>query len=86
MTLRKVIFAYAGLLLLLALTIGSSFVDLSGLNAFANLAIAAAKTVIIVMIFMNFMEHGPLPRLAAGAGLLWLMILFALTLIDQPQG
>lgn len=86
MTLRKILLAYVGLLLLLALTMASAFVDLSGLNSVANLAIAVAKTAIIVIVFMNFTEHGPLPKLAAGGGLLWLLILFTLTLIDQPQG
>jgi cytochrome c oxidase subunit 4 len=83
MTLRKIVFAYVGLLLLLALTVASSFVDLSGLNSAVNLAVAAAKSAIIILIFMNFMEHGPLPRLAAAAAALWLLILFVLTLIDK---
>jgi cytochrome c oxidase subunit 4 len=79
--IRKLAFAYAGLLVLLALTVGSSFVDLGGFNSTVNLAIAAAKAVIIGIVFMHLAGAAVLPQLAVAAAGLWLLILFGLTLI-----
>ncbi|MBZ9699597.1 MULTISPECIES: cytochrome C oxidase subunit IV family protein [unclassified Mesorhizobium] len=81
--LAKLTFAYLALLALLALTVGSSFVDLGGFNSAINLAAAAAKTVVIALLFMHLAGEGILPRLAVAAVGLWLAILFGLTLIGQ---
>ncbi|MEI9421168.1 cytochrome C oxidase subunit IV family protein [Mesorhizobium sp. Cs1299R1N1] len=81
--IRKLIVAYLGLLALLALTVGSSFLDLGGLNSALNLAIAAAKAAIIATLFMHLTSEGILPRLAVAATGLWLAVLFGLTLIGQ---
>ncbi|TPM26573.1 cytochrome C oxidase subunit IV family protein [Mesorhizobium sp. B2-3-5] len=80
--IRKLSFAYAGLLTLLGLTVGSSFVDLGGFNSAINLAIAAAKTAVIALLFMHLTSKG-LPRLVVAAVGLWLVILFGLTLVGQ---
>ncbi len=80
--LRKIIFAYAGLLALLALTVGSSFVPLHGLNASVNMAVGAAKAVVIVLAFMHMGREEALVRLVAAAVGVWLLILTALTLIS----
>lgn len=81
--IRKLVLAYAGLLMLLALTVGSSFIDLGGFNATLNLAIAAAKAAIIAMVFMHLATSDTLPRLVVAAAGLWLLILFGLTLAGQ---
>ena len=83
MTLRKLIYAWLGLMALLALTTASSFVPLAGWNASVNLAVAIAKTAIIVLVFMEFTGHGTLVKLTGAAIGLWLLILYALTLIDR---
>lgn len=80
---RKLVLAYAGLLVLLALTVGSSFIDLGGFNATLNLAIAAAKAAIIATVFMHLATSDTLPRLVVAAAGLWLLILFGLTLAGQ---
>jgi cytochrome c oxidase subunit 4 len=77
---RKLVAAYVGLLALLALTVASSFVDLSGFNSAANLAIATSKAALIAVLFMQLPRQGVLPRLVVAAVALWLAILFALTL------
>jgi cytochrome c oxidase subunit 4 len=81
--IRKLALAYVALMALLALTVGSSFIDLGGFNAALNLAIAAAKAGIIAVLFMHLAETEPLPRLAVAAAGLWLAILFGLTLAGQ---
>ncbi|ESW85170.1 MULTISPECIES: cytochrome C oxidase subunit IV family protein [unclassified Mesorhizobium] len=80
---RKLTLAYIGLLALLALTVGSSFLALGGFNSALNLVIAAAKTAVIAILFMHLASDGVLPRLAVAAAGFWLMILFGLTLIGQ---
>ncbi|RUY91699.1 caa(3)-type oxidase subunit IV [Mesorhizobium sp. M7A.F.Ca.US.001.01.1.1] len=81
--IRKLASAYAGLLVLLALTVGSSFIDLGGFNSTVNLAIAAAKAVIIGISFMHLSRAAVLPQLAVAAAALWLLILFGLTLVGS---
>ncbi|HEY4193038.1 MAG TPA: cytochrome C oxidase subunit IV family protein [Mesorhizobium sp.] len=81
--LRKFTLVYAGLLLLLALTVSSSFIDLKGFNSALNLAIATAKAVLIGLVFMQLSHEKTLPRLAVGATALWLIVLFGLTLAGQ---
>lgn len=81
--LRKLTFAYLGLLALLALTVSSSLIDLGGFNSALNLAIAAAKAMLIGLVFMGLFREGMLPRLAVAAAGLWLAILFGLTLLGQ---
>ncbi|MDN2566026.1 oxidase [Aquibium sp. A9E412] len=71
---------YLALLALLAATVGSAFVELGLGNAVLNVAIAAVKSVLVVVVFMRFLSGDALPRLAAAAMLLWLAILFGLTL------
>jgi cytochrome c oxidase subunit 4 len=79
--LRKIAFAYAGLLALLALTVASSFLSLHGLNASVNMAIGAAKAALIVLVFMHMGREEALVRLVAAAVAVWLIILTALTLV-----
>ncbi|MBZ9797282.1 cytochrome C oxidase subunit IV family protein [Mesorhizobium sp. ES1-4] len=81
--LRKLTFGYFALLILLALTVGSSLLDLGGFNSSVNLAIAAAKAVVIALLFMHLAGGGILPRLAVAAAGLWLAILFGLTVIGR---
>ncbi|MER8477476.1 cytochrome C oxidase subunit IV family protein [Mesorhizobium sp. M1163] len=80
---RKLTLAYGGLLALLALTVGSSFLALGAFNSALNLTIAVAKAAVIAILFMHLASAGVLPRLAVAAAGLWLMILFGLTLIGQ---
>ena len=79
----KSVLALLCLLVLLAATVMLSFIELGAFNPVLNLAIAAAKAVIIAMVFMHLAGPSLLPRLAATATavLLWLGILYGLTLI-----
>ena len=81
--IRKLALAYLGLMALLALTVGSSLIDLGGFNSALNLTIAAAKAGIIAILFMHLAETEALPRLAVAAAGLWLAILFGLTFAGQ---
>lgn len=73
---------YVALLVLLGLTLGAAYVDLGPFNLTVSLGIAVAKAVLIVAIFMHVQFSEPLVRVFAGAAVLWLAILMALSLGD----
>lgn len=73
---------YALLLGLLALTIGMAVIDLGALNLPIALLVASAKAVLIMLIFMHLRISNSLLWLVAAGGLVWLLIMLALTLAD----
>jgi cytochrome c oxidase subunit 4 len=74
--------AWAGLLGLMLLSLGSAYLKLGAWNMAAGLVIAAIKSAIVVWLFMRMRTTGPLIRLAAVAGLGVLAILFGLSGVD----
>lgn len=80
---RTILFAWAALLALLALTLGASFAPLGPALPFVSYAIAFAKTAIIAWIFMEMRVRDGLQRLALAAGFVWLAILLVLLFADN---
>ena len=70
------------LMLLLALTWGLSYVNFGVFNLVIALVISSTKTILIVLFFMHIKGSSRLLHLAAVAGLLWLFLMFLLTLSD----
>jgi cytochrome c oxidase subunit 4 len=73
---------FIALMLLLAATIAIAEVDLGPGNFIASTGIAATKTTLIMLFFMNLRYSKPLSRLVACAGFFWLAIMFALSFSD----
>lgn len=73
---------WAALLLLLGLSLGVSFLPLGALQPTLELAFAATQALLVAVFFMHLQESSPLVRLAAAVALVWLTILFGLTLAD----
>ena len=74
---------YIGLLALLVLTAIVAKMPLgAGIHDFLAFGISLAKTVLIVTIFMEVHYSRGVVRVFAGAGLVWLFLLFLLTLMD----
>jgi cytochrome c oxidase subunit IV len=73
---------FGALWLLLALTWIIGYVDLGAFNLIIALTIAIAKALLVMMFFMHIKGSTRLLHLAASAGLLWLLILIALTFAD----
>ena len=73
---------WIALLVLLALTTASAYVDLGAGNTLANLAIAAVKVGLVAVFFMHLKTADGAVRLAAGAALLFLSILAFLAFGD----
>jgi cytochrome c oxidase subunit 4 len=72
----------AALLALLAATWLIAYVDLGPFNLIVALAIAITKAIVIALFFMHIKGSSRLLHLAALAGVIWLLILGALTLGD----
>ena len=73
---------FVALLLLAALTTGIAFVDLGPFNTVIALAIAFAKMLLVVLIFMHLLYSPRLFRVVVVAGVFWLALLIGLTLTD----
>jgi cytochrome c oxidase subunit 4 len=73
---------WCGLLALLALTVGTSFIPLGGINLALNLGIAGAKAAIVLIYFMHLGRGQRSTKLAAAAGVVWLLVLMVLSLSD----
>ena len=74
--------AYVALLLLLALTVEAARHDLGRWNFAVAALIAAVKALLITLYFMHVRGSTSLIKLVVAAGLLWLCILFSLSLAD----
>ncbi len=77
-SLRSQLGAWVALLLLLALTAGSALMPMGMFNAVANMAIAVAKALLVMVFFMKLRTDQPLVRIVAAAGFAWL------ALADRP--
>ena len=79
---RAFVGTYGGLLGLLALTAGASYLRLGALNTVVAYGVAIAKAGLIACIFMELRASPMLASLAAAVGLFRLGILFVLSLSD----
>jgi cytochrome c oxidase subunit 4 len=72
----------AALLGLLALTVGTAFINLGPANAAANVGIAVVKAALVLTFYMRLKTDSPLFRIVAVSGFAWLAVLIALSLAD----
>lgn len=72
----------AALFVLMFLTVAIAYVDLGPLNIYVALTIAIVKAVLVVLYFMHVRYSTQITWVFAGAGFLWLIIMFALTMSD----
>lgn len=80
---RQLYVTAAALLGLLAVTFGAHYLPLpSGVGLAVALTVSTAKMVLIVLVFMHVKGGSRLLRVFVGAGLVWLVLLFTLTLAD----
>ena len=79
---RTLVLVWVSLLVLLALTLGSTFLPLGAMKPVVNIGIAFAKAALIFWFFMHLREVGGLIRLAAFAGLVGVIIMMALMSTD----
>jgi cytochrome c oxidase subunit 4 len=88
MQLKRLLFTWGGLMLLLAITIAATFVPIGDWRQVINLTIAGAKATLILWIFMGLRDETSLVRLiaaAAGVLLLVMTIMFAADYQLRPR-
>ena len=73
---------WLALLALFALNVFLAFVPFGAGNVAIHMSVAAIMIVLLVVFFMDFKSYTPLLRLAAVAGLFWLLFMFVLTATD----
>jgi len=73
---------WLALMALLAATFTSAYIPMGAFNSIANLTIAFMKGALVAIFFMHLKKSDTMMRLAAAAGLFWLLILFMLTFSD----
>lgn len=78
----KNVFVWAALLGLLLLSMFLAYVPMGPVTVASGLAIAAVKSALVLVFFMELIRARALIRLAALAGLIFLSVMFALTLAD----
>jgi len=73
---------YFGLMLLLALTATAAWLPLGPGNTIIAYLVAVAKALLVLIYFMELRISSNLTRLAALGSLVWLILLFSLSLSD----
>jgi cytochrome c oxidase subunit 4 len=79
---KPLVAIWLSLLALLAVTVVSAYVPMGAFNTVVNLAIAAAKALLVLIFFMHLREASAAIRLIAAAGFFWLAILLGISLAD----
>ncbi len=79
---RGDVLTWIALLVLLAITCGSSFIRMGAFNVAVNFAVAALKALLVVLIFMHVRHERPVIWLVAAAGVIWLALLAGLSSTD----
>ena len=74
--------AWAVLILLFAVSLGSAYIPLGAGNAVVNLSIAAVMAIVLAVFLMDLRSSQVLVRIVAIAALFWLILMFALTFSD----
>jgi cytochrome c oxidase subunit IV len=73
---------FATLLVLTALTVGASFVEMRVFNPIVAIAIGVVKATLVVLFFMGVKYSTKLTKLTVGAGLFTFLVLIGMTLAD----
>jgi|tagenome__1003787_1003787.scaffolds.fasta_scaffold13514180_1 cytochrome c oxidase subunit IV len=81
-TTKPYFLVFAALLALTLLTTGVAYINLGPFSAAVALTIAVIKASLVMIFFMHLVHSSFLPRVFAGAGILWLLHLLIFTLSD----
>jgi cytochrome c oxidase subunit IV len=81
-TIRSYLLVWVGLMTLLFMSLGSAYVYMGPFNVVANLVIALCKMALVALFFMHLKRASPLIGIVSGVGLVWLLLMFGLSLAD----
>ena len=79
---RRNALIWAALLGLLMLSLAIAYVPMGAFTTAAGIVIAAIKSTLVMMLFMELATSKPLIRVVAICGMFLLIVMFALTLAD----
>ncbi|MGY3453979.1 cytochrome C oxidase subunit IV family protein [Bradyrhizobium sp. USDA 4353] len=79
---RRNLVIWAALLALLLLSLGVAYVPMGRITVASGIVIAAMKSALVLLLFMELSKSGALIRLAAISGLVFLIAMFGLALAD----
>jgi len=79
---RTYLAVFAGLIILLALTVTAAFFDFGPLDLAVTITIAVAKAMLILAYFMHLRYSNSLVWIFAGMGFFWIIIMLLLTMGD----
>jgi cytochrome c oxidase subunit 4 len=79
---RPLVLTWLALLALLGLSAGTAWIPLGWMNTAIGLTVATVKALLVAIVFMRLRASHPLLRLTALAGLVTLVLLFALSGAD----
>jgi cytochrome c oxidase subunit 4 len=80
--MRAYVVGWLVLLVLLGLGIGSAFLRLGAFAPAVQFGIAATQAAIVFIVFMRLRGRPSLKWIFAGAGFLWLLLLYGLSATD----
>ncbi len=69
-------------MILIFASLGSAYVPMGPFNLVSNLAMAFAQMLLGALFFMHLKGASPLIRLFSAVGLVWLLLMFGLSLAD----
>jgi cytochrome c oxidase subunit 4 len=81
-SVRTYVLVFLGLIVGTILTYYAALIDVGWMNTPLALAIAFAKASLVVIFFMGVRFNTPLTKVVVFSGLLWLAIMFTLTMGD----
>jgi cytochrome c oxidase subunit 4 len=81
-SVRTLILAFLSLMVLLALTVWGSFIDVGAWRATVAVVVAIAKALVVMIFFMHLKGGNRLTWVIAGSGFVWLSFLLMLTIGD----
>jgi cytochrome c oxidase subunit 4 len=81
-SVRTYVLVFLGLIVGTVLTYYAALIDVGWMNTPLALAIAFAKASLVVIFFMGVRFNTPLTKVVVFSGLLWLAIMFTLTMGD----
>ncbi len=73
---------FFALLVLTVVTVAVAYVDLGAFNDLVAMAVAVTKASLVILVFMHVKNSRLMTKITVVSSLLWLLILFALTLSD----
>ena len=76
---------FAGLMVLTAVTVGVSYLDLGRLNLLVALGVATAKAFLVALYFMHLRYDKPFHAIVLGIGIAMLGLFLILAMVDSVQ-